>query len=481
MLHAGGGQHSRSLQFIQKTAVDFQLLPHLQGELLSGPSPFSLLLQRGHEAFFVHGESPLFGHVPGQVQREAVGVVQLESLVARNHGRSPRAQVSYQVIKQSQPHVQRALKALLLLGDGLQDELPPGLQLGEVRAHRLNHHFGDLAQERARKADLAAKAGGATQDHAQHIVASFVAWQHAIADQKSHCPPVVGDDPIVHDVRLALGVAVTEHLLNTIHDWGKHIGLVIGNDALQNGHQSLKAHASINVLGRQLAEDAVTILIVLYKNQVPQLKIAPAAAVHTANVMGVILKVTGLFSPVEVDFTARAAGTGVAHFPEIVLAAKIEDVVRVYVRYLSPIVSRLLVGFQLTLVILEDRDPEPVFGQAPDFGEQLPRPGDGLLFVIIAKRPIAQHLEESVMIGIVSYILQIVVLTGDPHALLSVSSPRIPPFLQSQEDVFKLIHARIGEQQRGIIARHQRGAGHYGVSLAGEEIQKRLPDLSAGH
>jgi len=198
-------------------------------------------------------------------------------------------------------------------------------------------------------------------------------------------------------------------------------------------------------------------------------------------VIGIILKITGPLPPVEVDFATRAAGAGIAHFPEIVLAAKIGDVLRIYVCYLHPVTSCLLVGFQFALFVFENRSPEPIFGQPPHLGEQLPGPSDGLPFVIIAKRPVAQHLEKGVVVGIVPHILQIVMFAGDPHALLSVSHSRILSFLQTQEDVLELIHSSIGEQQRGIIARYQRVTGDYSVFLAGKEIQKRLPDLCAGH
>ena len=281
---------------------------------------------------------------------------------------------------------------------------------------------------------------------------------------------MVGDNPIGYDVRPALNVAVAKHFLHAIHDCGEQVGAVIGNDALQNGNDSLKAQASINVLGRQFVEDSAIILVVLDKDQVPQLKIAPAAAIHTANVIGVILKITGPLPPVNVYLAARATGAGIAHFPEIILAAKIENVVRIYVCYLRPIARRLLIGFQLALVVLEDRSPEPVFGHPPDLREQLPGPGDGLLLVIVAKGPIAEHLEESVVVSIVPYILQVIMFTGNPHDLLGVGSPRVLPFLQAQEDVLELIHPSVGEQQRGIIARHQRRAGHYGVPLVGEKV-----------
>ena len=173
------------------------------------------------------------------------------------------------------------------------------------------------------------------------------------------------------------------------------------------------------------------ILVVLDKDQVPQLKITPAAAIHTANVIWIIFAIAGILSPVEVDLAARATGTGVTHFPEIVLAAKIDNVLRVYVCYLRPIARCFLVGLQLSFFVLEDRSPKQVFGQPPYFGKQLPGPSNGLPFVIIAKRPIAQHLEEGVVVGIVAYILQVIMFTGDPHALLGVGSPCVLPFLQA--------------------------------------------------
>ena len=218
MLHAAPRQHSRSFQFIQKIAVDFQLLFHLQSKPLGGPSPFALLLQRGQEALFIHIEPSLFGHVPRQIQRETIGIVQLKSLVARNHSLPPRAQVINQLIQQIQPHIQRALKTLLLLSNGLQDELPPGLKLAEVRPHFFDHHFGDLAQEQAREADLAAKASRTTQNHPQHIVAPFVTWQYPITYQESHCAAVICNDPIGYDVLFAFSVTMPKHFLNMVHD-----------------------------------------------------------------------------------------------------------------------------------------------------------------------------------------------------------------------------------------------------------------------
>jgi hypothetical protein len=80
-----------------------------------------------------------------------------------------------------------------------------------------------------------------------------------------------------------------------------------------------------------------------------------------------------------------------------------------------------------------------------------------------------------------THILQVIMLATDPHTLLGIRRPGILPLFQAKEDVFELIHPGVGEQQSGIITRYQRVAGYDGVVFAGEEIEKSLPNLCAGH
>ena len=55
----------------------------------------------------------------------------------------------------------------------------------------------------------------------------------------------------------------------------------------------------------------------------------------------------------------------------------------------------------------------------------LPREVNRPLFEVVAKRPVAEHLEHRVVVGIVPHLLQVVVLTAHAKTLLRVSHTRV--------------------------------------------------------
>jgi hypothetical protein len=75
------------------------------------------------------------------------------------------------------------------------------------------------------------------------------------------------------------------------------------------------------------------------------------------------------------------------------------------------------------LVAPEVGGVEAVGGRAPDLGQQLPGPVDGLLLEVVAERPVAQHLEEGVVVGVLADVLEVVVLAAGADALLAVRPP----------------------------------------------------------
>ena len=52
--------------------------------------------------------------------------------------------------------------------------------------------------------------------------------------------------------------------------------------------------------------------------------------------------------------------------------------------------------------------------------------------------------------------------------------------LESEKNILKLIHSGIGEKQRRIIRRNERGAAHAAVAVLLEEFQKCFANLVAG-
>src|SRR5437870_2834796 len=94
------------------------------------------------------------------------------------------------------------------------------------------------------------------------------------------------------------------------------------------------------------------------------------------------------------------------------------------VYFAAPVLRRLVVaGDVVVRVALEDRDVQARLVQLPHVGEQFPRPRDRFLFEIIAERPVAEHLEESVVVGVLADVVEVVVLAARPDAFLGVSRP----------------------------------------------------------
>ena len=81
----------------------------------------------------------------------------------------------------------------------------------------------------------------------------------------------------------------------------------------------------------------------------------------------------------------------------------------------------------------------------------------------------------------VADVFKVVVLAAGADAALGAGRPHIGPLLALQENVLELHHAGVGEQQRRIVGRNQRAAGHDGVSVAAEEFQEAMAEFSAGH
>ena len=119
--------------------------------------------------------------------------------------------------------------------------------------------------------------------------------------------------------------------------------------------------------------------------------------------------------------------------------------------------------------------------EAPDPGEQLPGPGDRLLLEVIAEGPVAEHLEEGVVIGVVADVVEVVVLSAGADALLRVDDAAVLGRLGAEEVGLELVHAGVGEEQRRVVVRDDRRAGHERVAvLLAKEVDEVLADLGGG-
>src|SRR5271157_971513 len=138
---------------------------------------------------------------------------------------------------------------------------------------------------------------------------------------------------------------------------------------------------------------------------------------------------------------ARTTWTCLGHFPEVIFASHIKKVIGTEAGLFEPIACGLFIGGNITLIVFEDRGIQTILIESPNFGQQLPGPSDGFLFVVIAERPVAEHLKESVMRIVAAYIVEIVVLARHAHTLLRVDGAFIRTLVGAEEYILELHHA----------------------------------------
>ena len=101
-----------------------------------------------------------------------------------------------------------------------------------------------------------------------------------------------------------------------------------------------------------------------------------------------------------------------------------------------------------------------------NFRQQCPRPLNDLLLEVVTEGPVAQHLEEGVMVDILADVVQVVVLAAGSDTLLGVDGSLPLGHVAvgvhgAHEDGLELVHARIGEQEGRVV----QGNGGGGVDV----------------
>src|SRR5690606_18402591 len=242
--------------------VDLDQAVVIHAEGAGGTGAFTLRFHLTFEAFFVHRQLALTGDVGSQVDRETVGVVQLEHHVARNDAAFQFGQVLLENLQALLP----GLGELLFFG--LQHALDVCLLLFQLRegfAH-LGHQGGDdQMEETALGAQLVAVAAGATNDAAQHVAAAFVGRGYAVGDQEA-----AGADVVSHHLQRGLAfVGAANGLGRSRQQVLEQVDLVVRVDMLQHGADALQAHAGVHARRRKRVQYAVRGAVELHEHVVP--------------------------------------------------------------------------------------------------------------------------------------------------------------------------------------------------------------------
>src|SRR5205085_9746212 len=170
--------------------------------------------------------------------------------------------------------------------------------------------------------------------------------------------------------------------------------------------------------------------------------------------MSVLVDLRLVFSgePVEMDLAARPARARRSHRPEVVLLSEPEDAFLANANR-TPESVRLV-------VVAEDGDGEPVGGESEGAVDEFPGPGDGLLLEVVPEGEVPEHLEEGVVPGGETDVLEVVVLSPGADTLLRRDGALVLAGLAAGEDVLELVHGGVGKEQRRIVLWNERGALH---------------------
>ena len=467
--------------------------------LLSGPGTGFLLLHQAVEALHLHSQPALAGHQFGEVQRKPVGIVKLEGKFPAQHAPLQGANLLQEQVDST---IQGLVEGHFLPLNHIFNMILPGAQFRKNIPHGVCKDVHQLVEKRFPKAQGAPIPHGPTQNAAEDVVPVGIPRLDPIRNGKTQGADMVPDhaesdiNPLLFRCTISLlgeggGIPRSTQCFQPVEDRPENVGLIVRNHpgeigkipgVLNDARNPLKTHPGIHMPGRERGECPIGICIELDEHQVPDLDALCRTLVHQT--------ATGIpgGGQVHMNLAAGTARAGVPHHPEIVLLAPVHDlhggIQTCRTKLFRPVIPGFLVKLTwipLRLVGAINRGIKAVLGELPDFGDQLPRPIDRLPLEVIPKRPVPEHLEKGVVIGVQPDVLEVVVLATRPDALLGVGRAgilrrnRLSPLRDvsrtlPKKNGHKLVHPGVREQKVRRIGHQTRGA-HDRVLLRSEKVE----------
>ena len=395
----------------------------------------------------------------GQFHREAVGVVQGEGHVARQHLLAGGERLFQ--LAQSGP--QGAIETGFLTSHRIDNDIVVLHQTGPGRPEHLGRHLDQRRPDGLVDAEPPSRQHRLAHHPAQDVAPPLIGRKHAVTHQHGHGPGVVGHDAQSHVGLRVLAVGDPADGGRLVDDRQEQISVENRVDPLQQRQDPLEAGAGVDVLVGQLGQTPVGRPVQLHEHQVPQFDEALLSAEFGPTIVAVGRPL------VDEDLRVRSARADVAHAPEIVHVAHALDPPGRYPHLVDPDLLGLVVA-------LVHRDPEAVTVEAEDLGQQLPGHGDGLFLEVVTEAEIAQHLEEGAVVGVRADDVDI----GRAEALLDAGGPGPGCHLVAHEVGLERDHARDGEQDRRVVG-NQAGRGNRHVPPVGEVAREGRPQFIGVH
>ena len=430
---------------------------HVDAATLAGGAAGALAL-RLHQlgkASLINREILFGDELLRQLEREAVRVVQQESVGGGQRGATLSAHARDALLQLVRAGLEGAQEALFLATEDADDVIAVLDELGIDIAELRDHKIGEALEERALNAEAMAVRDGATDDAAQDVATRLVGGQHTVGGEERHRAAVVGEDA----QRLRVDAAGLVRRAGPVLDGGddrlEAVGLVDGVHALLECGDALDARTRVDARLGERRQRAVLGLVVLHEHEVPELEEAIAVAAGLAAVRAGGAATAVLGPAVVVELAARAARSGRTGLPEVVLAAEADDALGGHALG-KPELARLVVAGHL-VVAGEDRDPHLVGVHLPRATDERPRELDGAGLEVVAKREVAHHLEEGEMARGLTDLVDV----RRAEALLHARQARARRCVEAEEERLERLHACGCQQDRRIERRgHEARRGH---------------------
>ena len=439
-----------------------------------------LLLLHAHiEALLIHRQTLLTTNEFCEVEWESERIEECERLVASNLSLASSLRLIDDTLQELDTILQRAEEGTFLFLHHFHHQLLLSSDFWEGITHLSHQRWHELIDERLFLVkEGIAVADSTTKDATNHITSLGIRWQLTISNRKGDGTQVIHHHAHGDVLLLILTILATSHIAQHLDEGLEHIGVVVRSLALQRAHQTLKAHTRINHLGWQTFEGTISLAVVLHEHEVPDLNHLWVVFVHQFTSRHLCLLL--LRTAIHMNLRARSTRSRVTHFPEIVMLVAVDDVV--FGQELLPDGSSLIVTRKSLLrAALEHSGIEILGVNLQHIHNVLPSPRNRLFLEVVTKRPVAQHLEHRVVVGVMSHLFEVVVLAAHTEALLRICLTATLRGHIAQNDVLELIHTCIGEHQRWVVLHDHRSRWHNQVFLALKKLLERLTYLFCCH
>ena len=423
--------------------------------------PHLLLLHKLGKGLLVHFHALVCHHLHGQIDGEAVGIIELEGIGAGEQGLALFLVGSQHLTENPHAAVDGTGEVLFLIAHHPDNVLSPLPQVGVVVLVLPDDRLHHFKQEGLVHTQELAVTGSPAEQTTQHITSALIGGLDAVGNHEGCCPDMVGNNPEGYIGLMALAIGSAGDGGDMVGDVHNRVHIEQAVHVLAHHSQTLQAHAGVDVLLHQLGVVAVAVVVKLGEHIVPHFHVTVAVAAYGA----VRLAAAVLLPPVVVDLAAGAAGAG-AVLPEVICLAEPENPLRRDADFLVP-------DFKSLVIVFIDGGVQPVFLQAYHLGQKLPAPGDGLVLEVVAEGEVAQHLE----VGAVTGGLADVVDVAGTDTLLAGADSSSGRLHLALEVGLHGSHAGIDEKQGLVILGNQGETGQAQVLLGLEEGKEHLTQL----